>query len=184
MRRPAPLWILSVPPTASTRSVKTDDSRPVRRPRRAQPPAASTRPPGLLRLGHGALPRRNLRATALARTPELDRRLKVEPAREKRERVAASLREDTLPHALVEWPFGPILPRSCCWAERKARARALLDDRESLSKGRAAQVNLSSCSPVLSSRTYVDVATVVHFNASPFTRIGRRIACASWAEHM
>jgi hypothetical protein len=60
----------------------------------------------------------------------------VEPAREKRERVAASLREDPLPHALVEWPFVPILPRSCCWAERKARVRALLDDRESLSKGR------------------------------------------------
>jgi hypothetical protein len=63
------------------------------------------------------------------------------------------------------WPFVPILPRSCCWAERKAQARALLDDRESLSKGRGAPVNLSSCSPVLSSRTYVDVATVVDFNA-------------------
>ena len=71
----------------------------------------------------------------------------VEPAREKRERVAASLREDPLPHALVERPFVPILPRSCCRAERKARARALLDDRESSSKGRGPPVNLSSCSP-------------------------------------
>ena len=81
----------------------------------------------------------------------------VEPTREKRERVAASLREDPLPHALVEWPFVQ---------------RDLLDDRESLSKGRGAPVNLSSCSAVLSSRTYVDVATVVDFNASPFTRTG------------
>ena len=55
-------------------------------------------------------------------------------------------------------------------AERKARARAVLDDRESLSKGCGAPVNLSSCSPALSSRTYVDVATVVGFNASPVTR--------------
>jgi hypothetical protein len=70
------------------------------------------------------------------------------------------------------WPFVPILLRSCCWAERKAQAGALLDDRESLSKGRGASVNLSACSPVLSSRTYVDVATVVDFNASPFTRTG------------
>jgi hypothetical protein len=70
----------------------------------------------------------------------------VEPAREKRERVAASLREDLLWHALVEWPSVPILPRSGCWAERRPRARALLGDRESLSKGRGAPVNLSSCS--------------------------------------
>jgi hypothetical protein len=34
----------------------------------------------------------------------------VEPAR-KRERVAASLRDDPLSRALVEWPFVPILPR-------------------------------------------------------------------------
>ena len=32
----------------------------------------------------------------------------VEPAREKPERGAASLREDPLSHALVEWPFVPI----------------------------------------------------------------------------
>jgi hypothetical protein len=95
----------------------------------------------------------------------------VEPAR-KRERVAASLREDPLSHALVEWPFVPILPRSCCWGERRPRARALLRDRESLSKGRGAPVNLSSCSPLLSSRTYGDVATVVDFDASSSTRRG------------
>jgi hypothetical protein len=69
-------------------------------------------------------------------------------------------------------PFVPIPPRSCCWAERRARARVLLDDRESLSKGRGAPVNLGSCSPVLSSRRYADVATVVHCNASALTRTG------------
>jgi hypothetical protein len=69
----------------------------------------------------GRAPRR---AAPLAITPS-DRTSKreVEPAR-KRERVAASLREDPLSHALVEWPFVPILPRSCCWAERRPRARA------------------------------------------------------------
>jgi hypothetical protein len=100
----------------------------------------------------GGSPRRIVLATPDARrvapltiTPS-DRPSKreVEPAR-KRERVAASLREDPLSHALVEWPFVPILPRSCCWAERRPRARALLGDRESLSKGRGAPVNLSSC---------------------------------------
>ncbi len=209
---------------------ETDESRPVRRARRAQPPAGSAHPPGASppRPGCSAeTPGSNLRATAVARTPELDRRLavltednelclssrappglrrraagrsgssarrsvsrwlrpltvkpveadrpskrEVEPAREKRERVAASLREDPLPHALVERPFVPILPRSCCWPGRKAPSRALLHDRESLSKGRGAPVNLSSCCPVLSSRTYVDVSTVVHFNASAFTRTG------------
>jgi hypothetical protein len=79
----------------------------------------------------GGSPRRIVLATPDARrvaplaiTPS-DRTSKreVEPAR-KRERVAASLREDPLSHALVEWPFVPILPRSCCWAERRPRARA------------------------------------------------------------
>jgi hypothetical protein len=179
---------------------ETDESRPVRRARRAQPPAGSARPPGASPPRPGCSPETlgsNLRATAVARTPELDRRLailaednercwssraavatssrgwsirlerpperlplappltvkpakadrasnrEVEPAREKRERVAANFPKDPRPHALVEWPFVPILPRSCWGAERKARSRALLDDRESLSKGRGAPVNLS-----------------------------------------
>ena len=106
---------------------ETDESEPVRQARRAQP-------------------RRTRAAPLTITSSDRPSKREVEPAREKRERVAARLREDPLPHALVEWPFVPILPRLCCWAERKARARALLDDRESLSKGRAAPVNLSSCS--------------------------------------
>jgi hypothetical protein len=59
---------------------ETDESRPVRRARRAQPPAGSARPPGASPPRPGCSPETlgsNLRATAVARTPELDRRLAV-----------------------------------------------------------------------------------------------------------
>jgi hypothetical protein len=59
---------------------ETDESRPVRRARRAQPQAGSARPPRASPPRPGCSPEtlgRNLRATAVARTPELDRRLAV-----------------------------------------------------------------------------------------------------------
>jgi len=59
---------------------ETDESRPVRRARRAQPPAGSARPPGASPPRPGCFPETlasNLRATAVARTPELDRRLAI-----------------------------------------------------------------------------------------------------------
>src|SRR3954453_20739570 len=83
---------------------------------------------------HRARGRRTRAAPLTITSSDRPSKREVEPAREKRERVAASLREDPLPHVLVGWSFAPTPPRSCCWAERKARARALLDDRESLSK--------------------------------------------------
>ena len=79
-RRPARLWILSVPSTASTRSVKPTSPGP------CAGPASGNHRPGSAR-PLGASPPRprcsaetlgsNLRATALARTPQLDRRLAV-----------------------------------------------------------------------------------------------------------
>src|SRR4051794_21187761 len=59
---------------------ETDESRPVRRARREQPPAGSARPPGASPPRPGCSPETlgsSLRATAVARTPQLDRRLAV-----------------------------------------------------------------------------------------------------------
>jgi hypothetical protein len=56
---------------------ETNESRPVRRARRAQPPAGSAPPPGASPPRPRCSPETpgsNLRATAVARTPQLDRR--------------------------------------------------------------------------------------------------------------
>src|SRR3954469_17862221 len=159
-------------------AVRETDESPARAPRarRGRPRARSARPRGASPPGPGCSPETlgsNLRATAVAPTPELDRRSAGLAEDDERcwssrafacvvaRLVAASLRDDPLAHALV------------CWGRAQApSARPLLDDRESLSKGRGAPVNLSSCFPVLSPWTYVDVATVVAFNASSFPRTG------------
>ena len=74
VRRPARFWILSIPPTASTRSVKPTSPGPcAARPASAstggsaRPPGASAPRPGCSRETLGS----NLRATAVARTPQL-----------------------------------------------------------------------------------------------------------------
>ena len=144
---------------------ETDESRPVRRARRAQPPAGSARPPGASPPRPGCSPETlgsNLRATAVARTPELDRRLAVLAEDNERcwsGRLNPRARSASgLPRASarirVRTPSSSgRSSRSCrdraAGPGARPRARALLDDRESLSKGRGAPVNLSSCSPCL-----------------------------------
>jgi hypothetical protein len=211
---------------------EADESRPVRRAGRAQQPAGSARPPGASPPRPGCSPETlgsNLRATAVARTPQLHRRLAVlaednercwssrapwpassrggrcsaEPhahrARGRRTRAAprraplltssdrpskrrlnprASASGCARPTSTIAAGSGRTAnSTSACESGSSRRlaaprARALLRDRESLSKGRGAPVNLSSCSPFSSSRTYGDVATVVDFNASSSTPTG------------
>ena len=86
----------------------------------------------------------------------------------KRESSPRAARRRNLATLLTEW----LRSSRACSSGSRARARASGTIANPLSKRRGAPVNLSSCFPVLSSRTYVDVATVVYFNASLFTRTG------------
>src|SRR4051794_29529993 len=189
---------------------ETDESRPCAAPGERKPPAGSARPPGASPPRPGCSPQSlgsYLRATVVARTPQLDRRPAVlaednercgapaprwpassrggrcsaaapgasRRARRTRDapltlrrriapqsgrlnprarsasrlpRASATIRSRTRSRVAL----GPDPAAIVLLGPARTRARALLGDRESLSKGRGAPVNLSSCSRVLSSR--------------------------------
>jgi hypothetical protein len=202
---------------------ETDESRPGRRARRAQPPAGSARPPGVSALRPGCSSETlgsKLRATAWRGRLSFDRRLAVLAEDNercwssraalaclvaRRSMFGGSPRRIVLPDAgraprrlrrRITPQAGPRARMASGLAQASALARArrvavrpdpaavvLLGRAQGPSarplgrsrivvEGSRGAVNLSSCSRLSSSRTYVGVATVDHFDASALTRTG------------